>query len=115
MAAEAIVSLLQTFNTLTLKWFSISGDLAAVVPVAVATLTPFPLLAALIYYNVKSRLCPADTKEKELQDMSSKDKEARISLVLSKEDSNQNMTNAPDTVNLIPDEPDRSQSPTVKA
>ena len=36
-------------------WFTLdhpAGDLAAVVPVAVATLTPFPLLAALVYYRL---------------------------------------------------------------
>ena len=36
-------------------WFTLdhpAGDLAAVVPVAVATLTPFPLLAALIFYRL---------------------------------------------------------------
>jgi hypothetical protein len=35
-------------------WFTLdhpAGDLAAVVPVAVATLTPMPLLAALIFYR----------------------------------------------------------------
>merc|ERR1711902_423135 len=59
-------------------WFTLdhpAGDLAAVVPVAVATLTPFPLLAALVYYNLKNRLCPAEPKEKEMVDMR-KDKEA---------------------------------------
>jgi len=54
-------------------WFTLDhplGDLAAVVPVAVATLTPFPLLTALIYYKLRSRYCPIDhsviNKEKEL-------------------------------------------------
>merc|ERR1719411_2339596 len=76
-------------------WFTLdhpAGDLAAVVPVAVATLTPFPLLAALVYYNLKNRLCPAEPKEKEMVDMR-KDKEAEAmdSLVNGKEDSNQNL------------------------
>jgi len=74
-------------------WFTLdhpAGDLAAVVPVAVATLTPFPLLAALVYYNIKSRLCPAEPKEKEMVDMK-KDKEVIASLVNDKEDNNQNL------------------------
>ena len=64
-------------------WFTLdhpAGDLAAVVPVAVATLTPFPLLAALLYYNLRSRLCGPD--EKEMVDMKAEqDKEVSISLV----------------------------------
>ena len=68
------------------------------VPVAVATLTPFPLLAALVYYNLKNRLYPAETKEKEMMDMK-KDKEVTVSLVNGKEDSNQNMNQ--DSMNLI--------------
>ena len=70
--------------------YNYPGDLAAVVPVAVATLTPFPLLAALVYYNIKSRLCPAEPKEKEMVDMK-KDKEVIASLVNDKEDNNQNL------------------------
>ena len=76
------------------KWLQVllffPGDLAAVVPVAVATLTPFPLLAALVYYNIKNRLCPAEPKEKEMVDMK-QDKEVIASLVNAKEDNNQNM------------------------
>jgi len=82
-------------------WFTLdhpAGDLAAVVPVAVATLTPFPLLTALVYYNLKNRLWPAEPKEKEMVDMK-KDKEVTVSLVNGKEDSNQNMTQ--DSMNLI--------------
>jgi len=64
-------------------WFTLdhpAGDLAAVVPVAVATLTPFPLLAALLYYNLRTRLCGPD--EKEMVDMKAEqDKEVSISLV----------------------------------
>ena len=64
-------------------WFTLdhpAGDLAAVVPVAVATLTPFPLLTALVYYNLKRKYCgPA---EQEMVDMKSeKEREATISLV----------------------------------
>merc|ERR1711892_713311 len=82
-------------------WFTLdhpAGDLAAVIPVAVATLTPFPLLAALVYYNLKNKWCPANTKEKEMVDMK-KDKEVMVSLVNGKEDSNQNMPQ--DSMNLI--------------
>jgi len=74
-------------------WFTLdhpAGDLAAVVPVAVATLTPFPLLAALVYYNIKNRLCPTEPKEKEMVDMK-QDKEMIASLVNDKEDNNQNL------------------------
>ena len=78
-------------------WFTLdhpAGDLAAVVPVAVATLTPFPLLAALLYYNLRSRLCGPD--EKEMVDMKAEqDKEVSISLVGEKMkagDSNHNET-----------------------
>ena len=64
-------------------WFTLdhpAGDLAAVVPVAVATLTPFPLLAALLYYNLRTRLCGPE--EKEMVDMKAEqDKEVSISLV----------------------------------
>ena len=47
-------------------WFTLdhpAGDLAAVVPVAVATLTPFPLLTALMYYNLRRRFCAQEEKE----------------------------------------------------
>ena len=78
-------------------WFTLdhpAGDLAAVVPVAVATLTPFPLLAALLYYNLRTRLCGPD--EKEMVDMKAEqDKEVSISLVGEKMkagDSNHNET-----------------------
>jgi len=90
-------------------WFTLdhpAGDLAAVVPVAVATLTPFPLLTALFYYNLKARFCPMEPKEKEMQDLSkekAKEVEASISLVNGKEDSNQNMADSlnQDMLNLI--------------
>eukprot|EP00092_Neocalanus_flemingeri_P004138 GFUD01004452.1.p1 GENE.GFUD01004452.1~~GFUD01004452.1.p1 ORF type:complete len:492 (-),score=114.28 GFUD01004452.1:414-1889(-) len=74
-------------------WFTLdhpAGDLAAVVPVAVATLTPFPLLAAMVYYNLRARLCPIQTKEKEVVDKEM-DKEVTVSLVNGKEDRNQNL------------------------
>ena len=80
-------------------WFTLShpaGDLAAVVPVAVATLTPFPLLFALVYYKLRARFCPMNhmvTKETQilkledeaLGDALIKEKEA------AREDSNQNL------------------------
>jgi len=87
-------------------WFTLdhpAGDLAAVVPVAVATLTPFPLLAALVYYNLKNRMCPAEPKEKEMVDMK-QDKDASISLVNGKEDSNQNMHSESSMKLIINDE-----------
>merc|ERR1719309_1042746 len=62
-----------TGMSIFMLWFTRdhpAGDLAAVVPVAVATLTPFPLLTALFYYNLKARFCPMEPKEKEMQDMS---------------------------------------------
>merc|ERR1712079_348956 len=49
-------------------WFTLdhpAGDLAAVVPVAVATLTPVPLLAALAYYRARASYCPLPSREKE--------------------------------------------------
>ena len=64
-------------------WFTLdhpAGDLAAVVPVAVATLTPFPLLTALMYYNLRRRFCSPEEKEMEAMG-ADKDKEASISLV----------------------------------
>merc|ERR1711997_627274 len=64
-------------------WFTLDhplGDLAAVVPVAVATMTPFPLLAALLYYNLRSKYCgPSETEMVDIK--SEKDKEVSISLV----------------------------------
>merc|ERR1719427_405188 len=74
-------------------WFTLdhpAGDLAAVVPVAVATLTPFPLLTALVYYNLRARFLKPEPKEKEMVDMK-KDKEVIASLVNDKEDNNQNL------------------------
>jgi len=53
-----------TGMSIFMLWFTLDhplGDLAAVVPVAVATLTPFPLLAALAYYKLRARCCPHDT------------------------------------------------------
>merc|ERR1712183_14127 len=64
-------------------WFTLdhpAGDLAAVVPVAVATLTPFPLLTALMYYNLRKRFC--DPEQKEMVELrSEKDKDVSLSLV----------------------------------
>ena len=66
-------------------WFTLdhpAGDLAAVVPVAVATLTPFPLLFALVYYNLKRRFCPSEDMGEEMIDKTSeKDNEVKVSLV----------------------------------
>merc|ERR1712172_335607 len=50
-----------TGMSIFMLWFTLShpaGDLAAVVPVAVATLTPFPLLFALVYCKLRARFCP---------------------------------------------------------
>ena len=64
-------------------WFTLdhpAGDLAAVLPVAVATLTPIPLLSALVYYNLKRRFCnpeDQDIVDKEAE----KELEATVSLV----------------------------------
>jgi len=67
-------------------WFTLdhpAGDLAAVVPVAVATLTPFPLLTALLYYNLRRRFCGPE--EKEMVDMKP-DPEHEVSLSLVEEE-----------------------------
>merc|ERR1711992_291129 len=64
-------------------WFTLdhpAGDLAAVVPVAVATLTPFPLLTALMYYNLRRRFCSPEDKEM-VEMKSQKDQDVSISLV----------------------------------
>ena len=64
-------------------WFTLdhpAGDLAAVVPVAVATLTPFPLLTALMYYNLRKRFCAPEEKEM-VELKSEKDKDVSLSLV----------------------------------
>merc|ERR1719322_1554322 len=64
-------------------WFTLdhpAGDLAAVVPVAVATLTPFPLLFALIYYNAKRRFFSIEGQEM-VEKINEKEKEATVSLV----------------------------------
>ena len=50
-----------TGMSIFMLWFTLdhpAGDLAAVVPVAVATLTPFPLLVALAYYRARASYCP---------------------------------------------------------
>jgi len=57
-------------------WFTLdhpAGDLAAVIPVAVATMTPLPLLAALVFYKMRARYCPIGAREdiKEMEDDSS--------------------------------------------
>jgi len=64
-------------------WFTLdhpAGDLAAVVPVAVATMTPFPLLTALLYYNLRRRFCgPEETEMVDIK--TDKDMEVSVSLV----------------------------------
>jgi len=66
-------------------WFTLDhphGDLAAVVPVAVATLTPFPLLTALVYYNLKRRFCdPNNAGQEMVEKIDEKEKELKVSLV----------------------------------
>merc|ERR1719427_1328521 len=74
-------------------WFTLdhpAGDLAAVVPVAVATLTPFPLLFALVYYKLRARFLKPETEAEAEKDIL-KDKELSVSLVDCKEDSNRNI------------------------
>jgi sodium/bile acid cotransporter 3/5 len=70
-----------TGMSIFMLWHSLdhpAGDLAAVVPVAVATLTPVPLLAALAYYRARASYCPLPSKEvevdtEELQEKTGKD------------------------------------------
>jgi len=50
-----------TGMSIFMLWYALdhpAGDLAAVVPVAVATLTPLPLLVALGYYRARASYCP---------------------------------------------------------
>merc|ERR1719436_564121 len=59
-----------TGMSIFMLWHSLdhpAGDLAAVVPVAVATLTPVPLLAALAYYRARASYCPLPHGEKEVE------------------------------------------------
>jgi len=74
-------------------WFTLdhpAGDLAAVVPVAVATFTPFPLLGALIYYKIRNRFCSPADADAEMKDL---EKEHSESLMEKKiEDDNKNIT-----------------------
>jgi sodium/bile acid cotransporter 3/5 len=78
-----------TGMSIFMLWHSLdhpAGDLAAVVPVAVATLTPVPLLAALAYYRARASYCPLPSKEvdaDQLQentgtDMDEKKKEMKV-------------------------------------
>ena len=60
------------------------------VPVAVATLTPCPLLTALVYYNLRARFLKPETEAEAEKDIL-KDKELSVSLVDCKEDSNRNI------------------------
>lgn len=64
-------------------WFTLdhpAGDLAAVLPVAVATLTPFPLLSALVYYNLKRRFCNPEGQEM-VEKVTEKEPEVTVCLV----------------------------------
>ena len=64
-------------------WFTLdhpAGDLAAVLPVAVATLTPFPLLSALVYYNLKKRFCNPEGQEM-VEKVTEKEPEVTVCLV----------------------------------
>ena len=91
-----------TGMSIFMLWFTLShpaGDLAAVVPVAVATLTPFPLLFALVYYKLRARFCPMnhmETKEPEILKVEDDQQCGRMSPLLKEkeaqmEDSNQNL------------------------
>ena len=86
-----------TGMSIFMLWFTLdhpAGDLAAVVPVAVATLTPFPLLFALVYYKSRARYCPmSHMASKETQILALEDEQMAEALVKEKvkQDSNQNL------------------------
>jgi len=73
-----------TGMSIFMLWFTLdhpAGDLAAVVPVAVATLTPFPLLFALFYYKTRERYCPMNhmnTKETQILTLEDEAKEKEV-------------------------------------
>merc|ERR1712203_986333 len=82
-----------TGMSIFMLWFTLShpaGDLAAVVPVAVATLTPFPLLFALVYYKMRARFCPMNHMEAKDTQIFKLEDEALIKEGM-REDSNQNL------------------------
>jgi len=69
-----------TGMSIFMLWHSLdhpAGDLAAVVPVAVATLTPVPLLAALAYYRARASYCPLPRGEKEVDTEELQEKEVK--------------------------------------
>ena len=86
-----------TGMSIFMLWFTLShpaGDLAAVVPVAVATLTPFPLLFALVYYKLRARFCPMNhmvTKETQIFKLEDEALGDALIKEAMREDSNQNL------------------------
>jgi len=73
-----------TGMSIFMLWFTLdhpAGDLAAVVPVAVATLTPLPLLAALAYYRLRAAYCPLPLQEQEQEKEQEKDVGKKISFI----------------------------------
>jgi len=79
-----------TGMSIFMLWFTLdhpAGDLAAVVPVAVATLTPFPLLFALFYYKARAKYCPmAHMSTKETQILTLEEDNKAKEVVENKED-----------------------------
>ena len=114
-----------TGMSIFMLWFTLdhpAGDLAAVVPVAVATLTPFPLLFALVYYKSRAKYCPMahmvtketqifDMEDDQLMDPMIKVKDMPIIKDAQedqkKEDKNQNVT---DSTATVPAEPTTEES-----
>ena len=96
-----------TGMSIFMLWFTLShpaGDLAAVVPVAVATLTPFPLLFALVYYKLRARFCPINHMvTKETQIFKLEDEAVGDALIKEKEDSNQNLKEIDSAAPAIPE------------
>ena len=96
-----------TGMSIFMLWFTLShpaGDLAAVVPVAVATLTPFPLLFALVYYKLRARFCPINhMATKETQIFKLEDEAVGDALMKEKEDSNQNLKEIDSAAPAIPE------------
>ena len=96
-----------TGMSIFMLWFTLShpaGDLAAVVPVAVATLTPFPLLFALVYYKLRARFCPINHMvTKETQIFKLEDEAVGDALMKEKEDSNQNLKEVDSAAPAIPE------------
>ena len=57
-----------------------AGDIAEVVNVAVAKLTPVHLLAALGYYSLRTKLCTGQIKQKK-EENTFKDKDAEVNFI----------------------------------